>query len=73
MIHADDKLEDREIYKLLFEPGFSTRKRGWGLGLNLARRIIEEYHGGRLFVKTSKPGLGTVMRLELREVISDHN
>jgi NtrC-family two-component system sensor histidine kinase KinB len=49
----------------VFKPGFSTKKRGWGLGLSLARRIIEEYHGGRLFVKESAPDKGTVMRLEL--------
>lgn len=49
----------------VFKPGFSTKKRGWGLGLTLARRIVEEYHGGRLFVKESAPDKGTVMRIEL--------
>jgi two-component system, NtrC family, sensor histidine kinase KinB len=49
----------------VFKPGFSTKKRGWGLGLSLARRIIEEYHGGRLFIKESAPDKGTVMRIEL--------
>ena len=52
--------------RYIFKPGFSTRKRGWGLGLSLARRIIEEYHGGRLFLKESVPGQGTTMRIILR-------
>ena len=51
--------------KRIFKPGYSTKKRGWGLGLTLARRIIEEYHNGKLFVKESKPGQGTTMRIEL--------
>ncbi|RKY78501.1 sensor histidine kinase [candidate division KSB1 bacterium] len=49
----------------IFYPGFSTKKRGWGLGLALAKRIIEEYHMGRVYVKETKPGIGTVMRIEL--------
>jgi len=50
----------------VFKPGFSTKRRGWGLGLTLAKRIIEEYHMGKVYVKESKPGVGTVMRIELR-------
>ncbi|MDD5088531.1 MAG: HAMP domain-containing sensor histidine kinase, partial [bacterium] len=53
----------------VFRPGFSTKTRGWGLGLSLARRIVEEYHGGRLFIKETAPGRGTVMRVALRKVI----
>jgi signal transduction histidine kinase len=49
----------------IFKPGFSTKKRGWGLGLSLARRIIEEYHGGRLILKESKPGHGSTFRIIL--------
>jgi len=49
----------------IFSPGFSTKKRGWGLGLTLSKRIIEEYHGGRLFVKETRPASGTTMRIEL--------
>lgn len=49
----------------VFNPGFSTKKRGWGLGLSLAKRIINEYHNGKLFVKESKPGKGTTMRILL--------
>lgn len=52
--------------KHIFRPGFSTKTRGWGLGLSLARRIIEEYHGGRLYLKDSVPGQGTTMRIVLR-------
>ncbi len=50
----------------IFKPGYSTKKRGWGLGLNLAKRIIEEYHHGRLYVKESRAGEGTTMRIELK-------
>jgi anti-sigma regulatory factor (Ser/Thr protein kinase) len=44
-----------------FEPGYTTKRRGWGLGLALARRVVEEYHGGRLFIRDSAPGQGTTM------------
>jgi signal transduction histidine kinase len=44
-----------------FEPGYSTKRRGWGLGLALARRVVQEYHGGRLFVRQSVPGQGTTV------------
>ena len=50
----------------VFTPGFTTKKRGWGLGLSLARRIVEEYHHGRIFVKSSEVGKGTTFRIELR-------
>lgn len=49
----------------IFLPGFTTKERGWGLGLSLAKRIIEEYHKGRIFVKSSKVGVGTTFRIEL--------
>lgn len=51
------------ILRKLFNPGFSTKKRGWGLGLTLAKRIIEDYHGGRIFVKDTEPGKGTTFRI----------
>src|SRR5205085_11979065 len=47
--------------KRAFEPGYTTKRRGWGLGLALARRVVVEYHGGRLFVRHSTPGQGTTM------------
>lgn len=53
--------------KMVFEPGFTTKKRGWGLGLSLAKRIMEEYHDGKIFVKKSAPGKGTTFRMELKK------
>lgn len=50
----------------VFRPGFTTKKRGWGLGLSLAKRIIEDYHHGRIFVKCSELGVGTTFRIELK-------
>ena len=49
----------------VFKPGFTTKKRGWGLGLSLAKRIIEQYHGGQLFIKSSEIGKGTTFRIVL--------
>ena len=49
----------------VFKPGFTTKKRGWGLGLSLSKRIIEQYHNGSLFVKNSEPGKGTTFRIIL--------
>lgn len=51
----------------VFRPGFTTKKRGWGLGLSLAKRIIEEYHKGRIWVKWSEVGVGTTFRIELKK------
>ena len=53
--------------KNVFTPGFTTKKRGWGLGLSLAKRIVEEYHKGRIFVKDSEVGVGTTFRIELKK------
>jgi signal transduction histidine kinase len=52
-------------FKTVFRPGFTTKKRGWGLGLSLAKRIIEEYHAGKIFVKNSEHGKGTTFRIIL--------
>ena len=52
----------------VFTPGFTTKKRGWGLGLSLAKRIVEEYHKGRIFVKQSEIGKGTVFRIEMPKI-----
>ena len=51
--------------KNVFTPGFTTKKRGWGLGLSLAKRIVEEYHRGKIFVKQSEVGRGTTFRVEM--------
>lgn len=56
---------DRKNFRDVFKPGYTTKKRGWGLGLSLAKRIIEEYHGGKIFVKSSEIGKGTTFRIVL--------
>jgi len=53
-------------FKTVFNPGYTTKKRGWGLGLSLVKRIVESYHGGKIFVKSSEIGKGTTFRIELR-------
>jgi signal transduction histidine kinase len=51
----------------VFKPGFTTKKRGWGLGLSLSKRIIEQYHKGQLFVRQSEAGKGTTFRILLKK------
>ena len=58
----------RKNFKNVFNPGYTTKKRGWGLGLTLVKRIIEEYHGGRIYVKESEINQGTTFRIELPKV-----
>ena len=53
-------------FKTVFNPGYTTKKRGWGLGLSLVKRIVESYHGGKIFVKSSEIGKGTTFRIEIR-------
>lgn len=55
----------RKNHKTVFNPGFTTKKRGWGLGLALAKRIVEQYHGGRIYVSWSEPSKGTTFRIDL--------
>ena len=55
----------RQNFKTVFNPGFTSKKRGWGLGLTLAKRIIEEYHSGKIYVKSSELNVGTTFRIEL--------
>ena len=55
--------------KNVFRPGFTTKQRGWGLGLSLAKRIVEEYHHGRIYVKSSETGRGTTFRIELKKKV----
>ena len=54
-------------HKTIFKPGYTTKKRGWGLGLSLVKRIIENYHNGKIYVKSSEPGKGARFRIELRK------
>ena len=62
---ADNGKGIRKDIKDVFTPGFTTKKRGWGLGLSLARRIVEEYHKGHIYVKSSELGKGTTFRIEI--------
>ncbi len=55
----------KQVRRQIFDPGFTTKKRGWGLGLSLSKRIIEEYHEGKIYVKDSAPGKGTTFYIEL--------
>ena len=57
----------RKLLRQIFRPGFTTKKRGWGLGLSLCKRIIEDYHRGKIFVLRSIPGEGTTFRLVLKQ------
>lgn len=55
-------------WKTVFQPGYSTKKRGWGLGLSLAKRIVEEYHAGKIYIKESKEGVGTTFTIKLPKI-----
>ena len=65
VVHDNGKGMTRQIASHIFQPGFTTKKRGWGLGLSLSRRIIEDYHGGKLTVRETQPGVGTTFWIEL--------
>lgn len=54
---------ERSLYRTVFRPGYTSKARGWGLGLSLSQRIIQDYHRGRLFIKQSTPGVGTTFRI----------
>lgn len=58
----------RKEFETIFKPGYTTKKRGWGLGLTLAKRIVEEYHNGRIYVKESEVGQGTTFRIVLNKI-----
>ncbi|MFP4370465.1 MAG: sensor histidine kinase [Candidatus Kapaibacterium sp.] len=57
----------QQMRKRVFYPGFTTKRRGWGLGLSLSKRIVEEYHEGRIFIKDTAPGKGTSFQIELAD------
>lgn len=58
----------RSKFKDVFSPGYTTKERGWGLGLSLVKRIVEEYHSGKIYVKSSELDQGTTFRIELKEI-----
>lgn len=58
----------KKLFKQIFKPGFTTKKRGWGLGLSLSKRIVEDYHKGKIFVKKSELGKGTTFQILLNKV-----
>ena len=61
----------RSKFDTVFQPGYTTRKRGWGLGLSLTKRIVENYHNGQIFVKDSEVGKGTTFRIVLKSLTHD--
>jgi signal transduction histidine kinase len=61
----------RSKFETVFQPGYTTRKRGWGLGLSLTRRMVENYHSGQIFVKDSEIGKGTTFRIVLKGIKDD--
>ena len=60
----------KSAFKRIFKPGYTTKKTGWGLGLSLAKRIIEEYHDGKIFVRNSEIGKGSSIRIVMKKQIS---
>ena len=58
----------KKMFKQIFNPGFTTKKRGWGLGLSLSKRIIEDYHNGKIFVQKSEIDKGTTFQVLLDKV-----
>jgi len=65
-LHDTGRGIERKLFRRIFKPGFTTKKRGWGLGLSLAKRIVEQYHHGKIFVKHSTPNAGTTFRIILK-------
>ena len=70
-IHIDIQDQGKGIPKsrqrTIFKPGYTTKERGWGLGLSLSKRIIESYHGGKIFVSHSEKNKGTTFRIVLKK------
>ena len=65
MLFRSGKGIERGKFKAVFRPGYTTKRRGWGLGLSLVKRIVEEYHQGKIYVKSSEVGKGTTFRISL--------
>lgn len=70
-VKDDGKGMTSKIKRQVFYPGFTTKKRGWGLGLSLSKRIIEDYHNGKIYIKESLPGKGTTFIIELPSAYND--
>jgi signal transduction histidine kinase len=70
MINVSDtgKGIPKHLHKTIFEPGYTSKKRGWGLGLSLAKRIIEDYHNGKIKVLNSEVGKGTTIQIALKQL-----
>jgi K+-sensing histidine kinase KdpD len=66
-IHDNGKGIPKSKHRTIFKPGYTTKQRGWGLGLSLAKRIIENYHAGKIFVQQSEPEKGTTIRIMLKK------
>jgi K+-sensing histidine kinase KdpD len=66
-VHDTGKGIPKSRFKTVFQPGFTTKSRGWGLGLSLSKRIIENYHNGKIFIKDSSPDRGTTIRIVLKK------
>ena len=64
---------DKSIFKTVFKPGVTSKKRGWGLGLSLSKRIIEDYHKGSIFVRKSEKGVGTTFTIKLPKKLNTSN
>src|SRR5690554_73710 len=60
----------RSMFNTIFQPGYTTKERGWGLGLSLVKRIVEKNHEGKIWVKRSEPGVGTTFRIAMKKVRS---
>jgi signal transduction histidine kinase len=56
---------NNQVKRMIFVPGYTTKKRGWGLGLSLVKRIVEDYHKGKIYIKESHPGKGTTFAIEI--------
>jgi signal transduction histidine kinase len=69
-IHDTGKGYSQISHQNCFQPGYTTKNRGWGLGLSLSKRIIEEYHDGQIFVKNSEINKGTTFRIVLKKQIA---
>ena len=63
-ITINDVKINKGDFKKIFNPGYTSKKRGWGLGLSLSKRIVEDYHNGKIFVKSSKKNIKTVIQIE---------